>query len=257
MSTRRRAQDAVAQVEHALVTRQRSVPHVERFVVDQQPHELPVGDVDERLSLLGIAVARLGMWHRYRLEEPGEVRPGDRVGFPLVEVAAEADVPVRQRKDRFGLREEIAPESRLRHRPWRREQLLIDHDDPNRSCGSRTMTVAISFDADLFQAKTTPVFPVYCAVAVNPCHRSACCRVMNRRLNVDSRRTTRACMPNLRAAIFDVDGVLVDSPHEKAWRESLRELMQDEWRGISNAPPGRLRRSRRRCTRPRYPASLG
>ncbi len=27
-------------------------------------------------------------------------------------------------------------------------------------------------------------------------------------------------------AIFDVDGVLVDSPHEKAWRESLRELME-------------------------------
>ena len=39
-------------------------------------------------------------------------------------------------------------------------------------------------------------------------------------------------MPHLHAAIFDVDGVLVDSPHEKAWRESLRELMQDEWRGI-------------------------
>ncbi|MGW0229622.1 HAD family hydrolase [Actinopolymorpha singaporensis] len=32
--------------------------------------------------------------------------------------------------------------------------------------------------------------------------------------------------------IFDVDGVLVDSPHEKAWRESLRELMQPEWRDI-------------------------
>jgi beta-phosphoglucomutase-like phosphatase (HAD superfamily) len=31
------------------------------------------------------------------------------------------------------------------------------------------------------------------------------------------------------AAIFDVDGVLVDSPHEKAWRESLRELMENEW----------------------------
>ena len=26
-------------------------------------------------------------------------------------------------------------------------------------------------------------------------------------------------------AIFDVDGVLVDSPHEEAWRESLRELL--------------------------------
>jgi beta-phosphoglucomutase len=35
-----------------------------------------------------------------------------------------------------------------------------------------------------------------------------------------------------RGAIFDVDGVLVDSPHEKAWRESLRELMESEWSDI-------------------------
>ena len=35
-----------------------------------------------------------------------------------------------------------------------------------------------------------------------------------------------------RGAIFDVDGVLVDSPHELAWRESLRELMEGEWRDI-------------------------
>lgn len=34
-------------------------------------------------------------------------------------------------------------------------------------------------------------------------------------------------------AIFDVDGVLVDSPHERAWRESLRELMEGEWREIA------------------------
>ena len=33
-------------------------------------------------------------------------------------------------------------------------------------------------------------------------------------------------------AIFDVDGVLVDSPHEKAWRESLRQLMEGEWSDI-------------------------
>jgi beta-phosphoglucomutase len=33
-------------------------------------------------------------------------------------------------------------------------------------------------------------------------------------------------------AIFDVDGVLVDSPHERAWRDSLRELMEGDWRGI-------------------------
>ena len=35
-------------------------------------------------------------------------------------------------------------------------------------------------------------------------------------------------------AIFDVDGVLVDSPHEAAWREALRELMQGEWSDISS-----------------------
>ena len=35
-----------------------------------------------------------------------------------------------------------------------------------------------------------------------------------------------------RGAIFDVDGVLVDSPHEKAWRESLRELMESDWADI-------------------------
>jgi beta-phosphoglucomutase-like phosphatase (HAD superfamily) len=39
-------------------------------------------------------------------------------------------------------------------------------------------------------------------------------------------------MPRFRGATFDVDGVLVDSPHEKAWRESLRELMESDWQGI-------------------------
>jgi beta-phosphoglucomutase len=35
-----------------------------------------------------------------------------------------------------------------------------------------------------------------------------------------------------RGAIFDVDGVLVDSPHEQAWRESLRQLMESDWSDI-------------------------
>ena len=35
-----------------------------------------------------------------------------------------------------------------------------------------------------------------------------------------------------RGAIFDVDGVLVDSPHEEAWREGLRKLMENEWSDI-------------------------
>jgi beta-phosphoglucomutase-like phosphatase (HAD superfamily) len=39
-------------------------------------------------------------------------------------------------------------------------------------------------------------------------------------------------MADFQGAIFDVDGVLVDSPHEQAWREALRQLMENEWSGI-------------------------
>jgi beta-phosphoglucomutase len=35
-------------------------------------------------------------------------------------------------------------------------------------------------------------------------------------------------------AIFDVDGVLVDSPHERAWKDSLRELMGNDWADIAD-----------------------
>jgi len=35
-------------------------------------------------------------------------------------------------------------------------------------------------------------------------------------------------------AIFDVDGVLVDSPHERAWKDSLRELMETDWADIAD-----------------------
>jgi beta-phosphoglucomutase len=35
-----------------------------------------------------------------------------------------------------------------------------------------------------------------------------------------------------RGAIFDVDGVLVDSPHEAAWRDAFSELMQSSWADI-------------------------
>jgi beta-phosphoglucomutase len=38
--------------------------------------------------------------------------------------------------------------------------------------------------------------------------------------------------PGFAGAVFDVDGVLVDSPHERSWRDSLRELMETEWAGI-------------------------
>jgi beta-phosphoglucomutase-like phosphatase (HAD superfamily) len=34
------------------------------------------------------------------------------------------------------------------------------------------------------------------------------------------------------AVIFDVDGVLVDSPQERAWRDTLHDLMNGPWRDI-------------------------
>ena len=39
-------------------------------------------------------------------------------------------------------------------------------------------------------------------------------------------------MPKFQGVIFDVDGVLVDSPHQKAWRDSLREMMESSWSDI-------------------------
>jgi HAD superfamily hydrolase (TIGR01509 family) len=38
---------------------------------------------------------------------------------------------------------------------------------------------------------------------------------------------------DLRAAIFDVDGVLVDSPHEQLWRETLDGLMAGPWHDLA------------------------
>ena len=49
-------------------------------------------------------------------------------------------------------------------------------------------------------------------------------------------------------AIFDVDGVLVDSPHEQAWRDSLRELMEDDWATSADQTTWSDRASRRRST---------
>src|SRR3954454_21811188 len=47
-----------------------------------------------------------------------------------------------------------------------------------------------------------------------------------------ARETPMATTAGFRGAIFDVDGVLVDSPHELAWREAFSALMEREWRDI-------------------------
>lgn len=44
-------------------------------------------------------------------------------------------------------------------------------------------------------------------------------------------------MTGCRGVIFDVDGVLVASPHERAWQESLRDLMATKWGTIGSYSP--------------------
>lgn len=67
----------------------------------------------------------------------------------------------------------------------------------------------------------------------------------------------------LRAAIFDVDGVLVDSPHEQAWRETLDRLMAGPWAQLAldtGYEPGSLtteRYQRAVAGRPRLDGARG
>ena len=37
----------------------------------------------------------------------------------------------------------------------------------------------------------------------------------------------------IQGGIFDIDGVLLDTPHERAWREALEELMAGPWRALA------------------------
>jgi trehalose/maltose hydrolase-like predicted phosphorylase/beta-phosphoglucomutase-like phosphatase (HAD superfamily) len=46
------------------------------------------------------------------------------------------------------------------------------------------------------------------------------------------KRSSHVARTGFTGAVFDVDGVLVNSPHERAWRETLRELMDTSWREL-------------------------
>jgi hypothetical protein len=86
-----------AQVQHPLVAQQPPVADVERLVVDQQPDQLAVGDIDDCLAGLREAVAGLGPRQGPHLVEGVEVGARDGVRLPLVQVPAQPDVAVGQR----------------------------------------------------------------------------------------------------------------------------------------------------------------
>ena len=124
-------QGAGPQVEDPLVGEQLAVAHVERLVVDQQPDQLAVGDVDDGLPGLGVAVARLGVRQRAQLVERVEVGAGQAVRLALVEVAAQPDVPVGQREDRLRLGQHVQVEPGLPDVPrLDRVGALTNHAEP-------------------------------------------------------------------------------------------------------------------------------
>ena len=76
------------------MAQQLAVANVERLVVDQQAQDLAIGDVDDGLSGLRVAVARFGVGQRPDFVERVQIRAGQAVRLAFVEVAANSDVPV-------------------------------------------------------------------------------------------------------------------------------------------------------------------
>ena len=64
-----------------------AVPDVEGFVIDQESQDLAIGDVDDRLAVLGVTETRLGIRQRSRLVERVELRTRNTERLALVEIA--------------------------------------------------------------------------------------------------------------------------------------------------------------------------
>src|SRR5690606_30215286 len=110
-------QDAVAQVERALVVDEVRDGQQERLVVDVEPDHLRVRDVDDGLAHAREPVRLLGVPDRPGLVEPVDERPV-RVGLAaLLDVAAHAEVAVRDGEQRLGHAEVLGGELRLDEPP--------------------------------------------------------------------------------------------------------------------------------------------
>ena len=84
------------EIEAAFMGTQFAVANIERFVVDQQPHDLAVGHIDDRLPGLGIAVAAFRIRQRPDFEDTIEIGARQAVRLTLVQVPAPTDVAVGQ-----------------------------------------------------------------------------------------------------------------------------------------------------------------
>ena len=134
-----------------------AVADVERLVVDQQPDDLAVGDVDHRLARLGVAVAGLGVGQRARLVEAVQVGAGQAVGLALVEVAAQADVPVGEREHRSGLGEHVQVQLGLAQRPrLDGEGGMLDHESSSSARSETTTSAPCARSSSAWPTRSTP-----------------------------------------------------------------------------------------------------
>lgn len=98
------AHSSATEVQDLLVLDHLAVAHIHRRFFDEQLDGLAVGHVDDGLTVLGIAISTFGIWQFVMLVHPVEIRARCAYRFPLVEVAPQAEVTVRQGEDRFDLR---------------------------------------------------------------------------------------------------------------------------------------------------------
>ena len=154
-------QQAGAQIQGAFVGDETAVAQIERLVVDEQAQDLAVGDVDDGLPGLRIAVAGLGVGQRVDFVDAVEVGAGQAVRFALVEVAAPADMAVGQGEDGLALGEDVEAEFRLAHRPrFDGVRPVCDHaspPNPARSARSLTTTSApCAYSASVCPTRSMP-----------------------------------------------------------------------------------------------------
>ncbi len=136
-------QEARAEVERSLMGPELAGTDIEGLVVEEQADELGVGDVDHRLTGLGVAVAVLGVGQRTGLVHTVEVRAGEAVGLAFVEVAPPADVTVGQGEQRFTLGQHVEVELGLPQAPGFDEVgRMLDQGRPKSSARSVTTVSA-------------------------------------------------------------------------------------------------------------------
>src|SRR5262249_34560241 len=145
------------EVERAGVLEQLAVAQVERLVVDEQPDDLAVGGVDDRLAGLGVAVAGLGVRQLVGLVEAVEVRAREAERLALVEVAAQADVAVGECKDRLGLREHVEVQGLLGHGPGLDGVRGVGDHSRSSARSSTTTSAPWALSSSAWPARSTPI----------------------------------------------------------------------------------------------------